>query len=88
MIRHSANTLPRMENDESPKLLALTTTFGLHVLKVTSYGCFDEDDQPRWSTACRDGWSVERAEILWWVYADEARDLLEALPIAKTANVA
>ncbi|CAM3179027.1 hypothetical protein BZK31_07375 [Pseudomonas floridensis] len=80
MIRHSPSDVPRLIDGESPKLIALTATYGLHVLKVTDYNCIDEGDEPNWSTACSDGWSVERTDIIWWAYADEVRELLESTP--------
>lgn len=81
MIRYSPQDLPRLEDCESPKLVAMTTTLGLHVLKVTHYDSWDEDSTPHWSTACSEGWKVDPAEIIWWAYADEVRDHLEAIPL-------
>ena len=80
MVRHSPLDIPRLVDGESPKLIAMTTRYGLHVLKVTDYNCIDEGDTPNWSTACSEGWSVNQAEIIWWAYADDVRELLESLP--------
>jgi hypothetical protein len=85
MLRHSPKSLPRMTDGESPKLVAMTTTRGLHVLRVTHSDSFDEDSSPRWSTACGEAWEVEIDDILWWAYADEVRDLIESLPVGKGA---
>lgn len=80
MIKHSPNELPRLDDCESPKLVALTASLGLHVLKVTHYDSYDEDSIPHWSTACSEAWRIEPADIIWWAYADEVRDLVEAQP--------
>lgn len=78
MARYTPQILPRLIDCESPKLIAMTTSHGLHVLKVTHYDSYDEDSTPHWSTACSDGWKVEPEEILWWAYADEVRELIES----------
>lgn len=78
MIRHSVNEIPVLVGGESQKLIAMTTTYGLHVLKVTHYDTWDEDSTPHWSTACSAGYQVERADILWWAYAAEIQLLVEA----------
>lgn len=82
MIRHSAKVLPRLNDGESPKLIAMTTTYGLHAVRVTDYNCFDEEDEPLWSTACSNAYSIERVCILWWAYADDVQAVLEQLPIS------
>ena len=81
MVRYSPQVPPRLNDGESPKLIAMTTTHGLHALKVTHYDSFDEESTPRWSTACSEAWTVEPEEILWWAYADDVRNLIESLPI-------
>lgn len=83
MQRYTPATTPTLSNCESGKLIALTTTFGLHVLKVTDYSVEGEPPEPTWRTACADGWSVEPSDIVWWAYADEAQDMLEAMPLLK-----
>ncbi|MGG2621659.1 hypothetical protein [Pseudomonas aeruginosa] len=80
MVRHSPQSLPLLNDGESPKLIALTTTHGLHVLKVTHYDSFDAESTPCWCTACSEAWTVEPADVVWWAYADEVRDLIESLP--------
>lgn len=80
MFRHPPSDLPRLVDGESPKLIAWTTSYGMHVLKVTDYNCIDEGDEPKWTTACSECWSVDRSDIIWWAYADEVRGLLEATP--------
>lgn len=79
--RHSAEDNPRIVDGASPKLIAMTVNYGLHVLKFTDYNCFDEDDSPQWVTACSEAWTVEREDIIWWAYADDVQALLEAFPI-------
>ena len=69
---------PRLVGGESAKLIAMTTSYGLHALKVTHYDSYDEDSSPHWSTACSSGFTVERAEVIWWAYADEVLELIEA----------
>lgn len=59
MVRQSPQALPLLNDGESPKLIALTTTHGLHVLKVTHYDSFDAESTPRWCTACSEAWTVE-----------------------------
>ncbi len=83
MIRYSAAQTPRLNDGESPKLIALTTTYGLHVLKVTDHSLDNEDPEPTWRTACADAWSVETDDIVWWAYADEALAHLEAAPLLR-----
>lgn len=80
MIKHSPNEIPRLDDCESPKLVALTVSHGLHVLKVTHYDSFDEDSTPHWSTACSEGWKIEPSDIIWWAYADDVCELIEAQP--------
>lgn len=86
MIRHSPMVIPRLVDDESPKLIALTTSYGLHALKVTHYDSYDEDSTPHWSTACSSGFTVERSEIIWWAYADEVVGLIEAFSSLSLPN--
>nr|WP_192963379.1 hypothetical protein [Pseudomonas fluorescens] len=69
---------PRLVGGESERLIALTTSYGLYALKVTHYDSYDEDSIPHWSTACSSGFKVERAEVIWWAYADEVIELIEA----------
>lgn len=78
MIRHPPEETPRLIDCESPKLIAMTTSHGLHMLKVTHYDDFDEDSTPSWSTACSEGWSINLADVLWWAYADEVQALIES----------
>lgn len=75
MIRHAPSETPILIDFESQKLVAMTTTYGLHMVKVTHY---DDECPPRWSTACSDGWEIETTNILWWAYASEVQALLEA----------
>lgn len=82
MIRHSPMILPLIVDGESSKLVAMTTGYGLHVLKVTDYNCLDEGDTPNWITACGEAWTVPQDEILWWAYASDVQELLEANPIS------
>lgn len=77
MITHPPHELPELIDYESKKLVAMTTKFGFHVIKVTHYGSFDEDSSPHWSTACSEGWTIDPSEILWWAYADDVADLLQ-----------
>lgn len=77
-IRHSPMETPRLVGGESEKLIAMTTSYGLHALKVTQYDSYDEDSSPNWSTACSSGFKVEQAEVIWWAYADEVLRLIES----------
>lgn len=77
-LRRSPMDTPRLIDGESERLIALTTTYGLYALRVTHYDSYDEDSIPNWSTACSSGFKVERAEVIWWAYADEVLDLIEA----------
>ncbi|MCV4061285.1 hypothetical protein ACVXHM_16810 [Pseudomonas aeruginosa] len=88
MGRFTPQTLPRLIDCESPKLIAMTTSRGLHVLKVTHYDCDDEDSKPHWSTACSEGWQVDPVEILWWAYADDVQALVESYPVLDAQGVA
>lgn len=78
VTRHRSADIPRIVDGESPKLVAMTTRFGLHVLKVTHYDSFCEESSPCWVTACSDAWSVDPSEIIWWAYADDVQQLIEA----------
>ena len=78
MIRHLSSTCPRLVDGESQPLIALTSSYGLYVIKVTHYDAYDEESSPRWSTACSNGFSIEPSEVIWWAYADEVEKLIEA----------
>lgn len=74
MRLNTTNVRPRLEYGFSPKLLALTTTHGLHMIKMTQ---FDPDEPPVWVTACSNAFSIDEDDILWWLYADTAKELIE-----------
>ena len=78
MIRHLPSTIPRLVDGESQPLIALTSTYGLYIIKVTHYDAYDEESSPRWCTACSSAFSIEQSEIIWWAYADEIQALIEA----------
>lgn len=89
-IMNPPHIIPKLKDCESPKLVAMTTSYGLHVVKVTHYDDYDDESTPWWSTACRDGWKLEPAEILWWAYADDVRNLVESgsqLPLSCFSSV-
>lgn len=77
MSRNSPDIIPSLIEGESAKLIALTKTHGLHVVKVTNYFEQDEDSEYSWSTACSEGWAIDKADIIWWCYADKVQALLE-----------
>lgn len=77
-VMNPPNIIPKLEDGESAKLVAMTTSYGLHVVKVTHYDDYDDESTPWWSTACSEGWKLEPAEILWWAYADDVRNLVES----------
>lgn len=87
MIRHQSTTTPRLIEGESPPLIAYTTSYGLCAIKVTHYDVFDEDSSAHWSTACSSGFAIERAEVLWWAYADEVLALIEEHSCASPPNL-
>ena len=88
MGRFTPQTLPRLIDCESPKLIAMTTSHGLDVLKVTHYNSYDEDSTPHWSTACSEDWQVDPAEILWWAYADDVQALVESSAVLEAQGAA
>lgn len=79
MNRKLPSELPKVVEGFSEKLLAATKSDGLCILRLTDLGCVDEGDEPYWITACSEGWSVDQSEIVWWVYVNEAIELLEGV---------
>jgi len=88
MVRHSPATTPKLIEGESPTLIAHTTTYGLYAVKVTHYDAYDEESIPHWSTACSSGFTIERAEIIWWAYANEVLGFVESNTCMSLPNAA